>query len=252
MPRKKPVIELRKVKKIYTMGHVEVPALQGVDLKISRGDFIAIMGSSGSGKSTLLNMIGALDIPTSGKVLLDGIDIATLHESDLANIRGRKIGFVFQKFNLMQNFNAMENVSLAMIFQGVSGDERAKRARKLLEIVGLTHRLEHRPTEMSGGEQQRVAIARSLANDPDVVLADEPTGNLDSVTGEKIMKMKDGLTKTFIFSIIILLLSGFLWGMWTYYQAVYNDCVESQTKSGVPYHQATDTCLLRLEFHNED
>jgi len=192
---KKPIIELKDVWKIYIMGHkkdkskqIEVPALKGINLKIYPGEFVAIMGPSGSGKSTSMNMVGALDIPTKGKIFLDGHDIATLHESDLAQIRGKKIGFIFQQFNLIPTLTALENVMLPMVFQNVPEEERLITATKLLKLVDLDERKNHRPTELSGGQQQRVAIARSLANDPEVILADEPTGNLDSKTGTNVMK----------------------------------------------------------------
>jgi putative ABC transport system ATP-binding protein len=189
MENRNPIIELQDVWKIYRMGNVEVPALRGLSVKISPGEFVAIMGPSGSGKSTAMNMVGCLDLPTRGSVILDGRDISKLHESDLAQIRGRRIGFVFQTFNLMPGLTAIENVTLPMIFQSIPGYEREKKARKLLEQVGLGHRLNHRPNKMSGGEQQRVAMARALSNNPEVILADEPTGNLDSKTGIEVMKM---------------------------------------------------------------
>jgi len=187
--KKRPIIELRNVWKIYRMGEVEVPALRGLNLKIYPNEFLAIMGPSGSGKSTALNMIGCLDIPTKGEIYLDGENIATLTESDLATIRGKKIGFVFQQFNLMPSLNALENVMLPMIFQGYSYAEREERAEKLLKMVGLEDRAMHKPAEMSGGEQQRVAIARALANNPEVILADEPTGNLDTKVSHEIITM---------------------------------------------------------------
>jgi len=183
-------IELKDVWKIYKMGLVEVPALRGVDFTVHDGDFIAIMGPSGSGKSTAMAMIGALDIPTKGKVVIDGIDVSRLSENQLAKLRGKKIGFIFQTFNLIQSLSALENVVLPMVFQGyLTPEGRVKRAKMLLEIVGLEHRINHRPNELSGGEQQRVSIARALANDPELILADEPTGNLDSKTGKDIMKI---------------------------------------------------------------
>lgn len=181
------VIELQEVSKIYKMGDVDVPALQGVNISIKKGDFVAIMGPSGSGKSTSMNMIGSLDIPSVGKIYLDGQNIAQLSESELAVLRGRKIGFIFQQFNLINNLTAIDNVMLPMIFQNKSAADRLKKAKELLEIVGLGKRLYHYPTQLSGGEMQRVAIARALANDPEVILADEPTGNLDSKRGEEIM-----------------------------------------------------------------
>ncbi|MFH1126797.1 MAG: ABC transporter ATP-binding protein [archaeon] len=192
---KKIVIELKNVFKIYRMGDVEVPALNGVSAQIRAGEFVAIMGASGSGKSTALNMVGCLDIPSKGVVELDGIDITKLSESDLAQIRGKKIGFIFQTFNLINSISALENVELPMIFQGIPKERRVKRAKELLKLVELDHRLDHKPTEMSGGQQQRVAIARALANDPEVLLADEPTGNLDSKTGKEIMDLIERLNK---------------------------------------------------------
>ncbi|MFQ6009593.1 MAG: ATP-binding cassette domain-containing protein [Candidatus Aenigmatarchaeota archaeon] len=184
-----PIIRLDSVWKTYTMGRARVNALQGLSMTIFKNEFIAIMGPSGSGKSTLMHLVGALDVPTRGKVFLEGKDISALPENTLAKLRGKKIGFVFQQFNLMPNLTALDNVMLPMIFQGVKERERRQRARKLLASVGIAKRAKHRPTEMSGGEQQRVAIARSLANDPDIILADEPTGNIDSATGRQIMNL---------------------------------------------------------------
>jgi len=188
----KPLIELKDVWKTYQMGETVVHALKGLTLKVHQGDFVAIQGPSGSGKSTSMNLVGCLDIPTKGQVFLDGHDISKLHESDLAQIRGRKIGFVFQKFNLIGTMTAIENVMLPLVFQGMTPQERIERAQEMLERVGLGDRLHHRPNELSGGQQQRVAIARALATDPPVILADEPTGNLDSKTGKEIMEtLKD-------------------------------------------------------------
>ncbi|MEA2004514.1 MAG: ABC transporter ATP-binding protein [archaeon] len=189
MKKGKSIIELKNVKKIYRMGEVNVPALNGVSLEIKRGEFIAIKGPSGSGKSTLMNMVGCLDVPTEGKIFLDGKDISRMSESGLAQIRGRKIGFVFQKFNLLPTLTALENVTIPMMFQSVDEGERRGRGLELLDLVGLGKRAGHKPSELSGGQQQRVAIARSLANDPEVILADEPTGNLDTKTGMDIMVM---------------------------------------------------------------
>ena len=184
---KKTVIKLENVWKIYKMGDIEVNALQGLSLDAREGEFLAIMGPSGSGKSTAVNMIGCLDVPTKGRVILDGHDISKLTESELAQIRGRKIGFIFQQFNLIPTLTALENVALPIVFQSVEREKRIGKATELLKIVELGDRMEHKPTELSGGQQQRVAIARSLANNPEVILADEPTGNLDSNTGEMVM-----------------------------------------------------------------
>ena len=184
---RKSVIKLDNVWKTYKMGNVEVNALQGLDLDVKDGEFLAIMGPSGSGKSTAVNMIGCLDVPTKGKIILDNHDISKLNESELAQIRGRKIGFIFQQFNLIPTLTSLENVMLPMIFQGIDESERIIRATQLLELVDLGDRIYHRPTELSGGQQQRVAIARALANDPEVIIADEPTGNLDSKTGAIVL-----------------------------------------------------------------
>lgn len=192
---KKTIIKLENVWKVYRMGNVDVNALQGLNLDIKQGEFLAIMGPSGSGKSTAVNMIGCLDVPTKGRIWLDTHDISKLSESELAQIRGKKIGFIFQQFNLIPTLSAMENVMLPMIFQGVPESERIERATKLLEMVELGDRINHRPTELSGGEQQRVAIARALANNPEVVIADEPTGNLDSKTGENVLDFLHRLHK---------------------------------------------------------
>ncbi|MEM4245512.1 MAG: ABC transporter ATP-binding protein [Candidatus Nanoarchaeia archaeon] len=193
--RGKSIIELRDVWKIYKMDSVEVPALRGVDMDIRRGEFLVVLGPSGSGKSTLLNAIGCLDTPTRGTILLDGQDISKLDESHLAQIRGRKIGYVFQTFNLIPSLSALENVALPMTFQRVPREQRIKKAKELLEKVGLGHRVNFKPAQLSGGERQRVAIARALINDPEVILADEPTGNLDSKTGVEIMSIMEKLNK---------------------------------------------------------
>ena len=182
------IIELQNVKKIYQMDGVATHALRGVDLKIRKRDFLAIMGPSGSGKSTLLHMIGALDIPTSGKIILDGTDISTLHESNLARLRGEKIGFVFQFFNLHPTLTAFENIELPMMIIEKEKNVRRQKVKELLKSVGLEHRAKHLPSQLSGGEHQRVAIARALANDPEIILADEPTGNLDTKTEAEIME----------------------------------------------------------------
>jgi len=184
-----PIIKLENVWKIYQLGKVELVALRGISLEVSPGDFVTIMGASGSGKSTLLNMIGALDSPTKGKVFLKGKDISLMSEDQLAQLRGRTIGFVFQEFNLLPNLNVLENITLPMVFQGTSLEERKKKTEELALAVGLRERILHQPAELSGGECQRVAIARAFANDPELIIADEPTGNLDSVTGKKIMEV---------------------------------------------------------------
>jgi len=193
---KKPIIELVDVWKIYRINEIEVPALRGLSMRIYKGEFVAVMGPSGSGKSTLMNMIGCLDVPTRGRIFLDGRDISKLEENELAQIRGKKIGFVFQKFNLMPSLTALENVMLPMTFQDIPRFQREDTAMKLLKRVGLEKRIHHKPSELSGGEQQRVAIARALANDPEVILADEPTGNLDSRMGTEIMEMLKDLNKS--------------------------------------------------------
>jgi len=185
----KPIIKLENVWKTYRLGKVKLEALRGIDLEIAPGSFVSIMGPSGSGKSTLLNIIGCLDTPTEGKVFLKDQDIALLSEEGLAKIRGKTIGFVFQEFNLLPHLNALENVTLPMIFQKVSEEKRKERAKELLISVGLKERIIHLPAELSAGERQRVAMARAFANDPELVIADEPTGNLDSLTGKKIMEI---------------------------------------------------------------
>jgi putative ABC transport system ATP-binding protein len=182
-----PLIVLDHVYKIYRMGDVEIHALNGVSLEIQRGDFVAIMGASGSGKSTLMNILGCLDRPTRGHYLLDGQDVSKLSKDELADIRNRKIGFVFQGFNLLARTSALENVELPMLYLGVSATERQTRAREALELVGLGGRMNNMPNQLSGGQQQRVAIARALVNQPSIILADEPTGNLDSRTSVDVM-----------------------------------------------------------------
>lgn len=182
------IVELLNLEKTYMLGKVPVEALRGINLKVEKGDFLAILGPSGSGKSTLLNMIGALDKPTSGKILIEGVDTSTLNDNQLADIR-RSIGFVFQFFNLIPRLNACENVELAMAISGKGRKERRKRAEQLLASVGLNERMNHKPAELSGGEQQRVAIARALANDPKFLIMDEPTGNIDSKTSGEIIDL---------------------------------------------------------------
>jgi len=183
----KEIIRIEDAWKTYKLGEVDLTVLKGVTVGIREGSFVAIMGPSGSGKSTLLHIVGALDLPSKGKAFIDGKDISLMGEDELSQIRGQKIGFVFQQFNLIHNLTAIENVILPMVFQGVSDDERKKRAKELLTSLGLEHRLDHKPNEMSGGERQRIAIARALANNPDIIVADEPTGNLDSKTGKEVM-----------------------------------------------------------------
>ena len=195
MTKGKTIIELKGVWKTYWMGDNAVHALRGVDLEVHKGEFLAIMGPSGSGKSTCMNMVGALDIPTKGKVYLEGKDISKMSESKLAQIRGRTIGFIFQQFNLINTLTAAENVTLPLLFQGVPNEERMKRAKEVLTMVDLADRMDHRPNELSGGQQQRVAIARALATQPDIILADEPTGNLDSKTGSTVMDFLKKLHK---------------------------------------------------------
>lgn len=183
----KPIISLRKVSKTYRMGEVNVSALKGVSLDVEKGEFLAISGPSGSGKSTVMNLVGCLDLASEGEIFLDGKNIETLRESNLAQIRGQKIGFVFQQFNLLPTLTALENVMLPLEFQDADSSQSRKKAMELLRLVDLADRANHLPTQMSGGEMQRVAIARALAVDPEIILADEPTGNLDSRTGQFII-----------------------------------------------------------------
>ena len=187
------LIELKDVAKYYYMGDSVVKALDGVNIIIEKGDFVAIMGPSGSGKSTGMNLTGSLDLATKGDIFLDGINIEQLSESELAQIRGQKIGFIFQSFNLIPNLTALENVMLPMMFQGIDKEERIEKAKKVLDKVGLGDRMDHYPNQLSGGQQQRVAIARALANDPEIILADEPTGNLDTKTGEIVIEFLEKL-----------------------------------------------------------
>ncbi len=183
------IVRTRDLKKIYIMGEIEVPALRDVDLDVRRGEYLSIMGPSGSGKSTLFNMIGGLDKPTAGRCFIEEVDMAQLDAFELAWLRCRKIGYIFQTFNLIPVMTAMENITLPMIFAGMGTDEMMDRGRELLDMVGLGDRLDHKPYELSGGQQQRVAVARALANSPAIVLADEPTGNLDLHTGKEIIDL---------------------------------------------------------------
>ncbi len=183
------IVRTRGVKRVYQMGKLSLEALKGIDMEVQRGEYISIMGPSGSGKSTLFNMIGALDKPTEGKVYIDEVDVAQLDAYELAWLRCRKIGYIFQTFNLIPVMTALENVTLPMIFAGLATDEAIEKGVDLLTLVGLGERVQHKPLELSGGQQQRVAVARALANDPAIVLADEPTGNLDRKTGREIIEL---------------------------------------------------------------
>ncbi len=186
---KKIVLELNNVWKVYQLGDVEVPALKGISFKVKEGEFVALTGASGSGKSTALNMIGALDVPSKGTVRLDGTDITKLPESALARIRGRKIGFIFQTFNLYPTLNVYENIALPMRIHEFDGEKIKEKVRDLAELIGLGHRLKHKPSQLSGGERQRVAVARALSSEPSMILADEPTGNLDTKTSLEILAL---------------------------------------------------------------
>lgn len=188
-----PMVEVSNVRKSYLLGSMEVPVLSGINLKIERGEFLAIMGPSGSGKSTLMNLIGCLDKPTEGQVIIRGKDLRRMSDEELARMRGLEIGFVFQTFNLVSRLTALENVLLPTFANSRPGIDPRKRAKELLEIMGLHNRMHHRPGELSGGQSQRVSIARALINDPAILLADEPTGNLDSKTGDEILRIFMGL-----------------------------------------------------------
>jgi putative ABC transport system ATP-binding protein len=189
------IVRVSKVTKAFKLGKIEVEALKGVDLEVAAGKYISIMGPSGSGKSTLFNMIGGLDKPSTGKVYIDEVDIAQLDAYELAWLRCRKIGYIFQTFNIIQVMTALENVTLPMVFAGMGNDAAIEKGMQLLSLVGLGDRFNHKPFELSGGQQQRVAIARSLANDPAIILADEPTGNLDLTTGEEIIALLKRLSE---------------------------------------------------------
>lgn len=183
------LIHIENMKKIYNPGENEVRALDGIDLDIEKGDLVAIVGHSGSGKSTLMNMLGCLDTPTSGKYVLDGQDVASMTDNQLADVRNKEIGFIFQGFNLISNLDAVENVELPLVYRGVSKNERKQLAMEALKSVGLEDRMKHKPNEMSGGQQQRVAVARAVAVKPPIILADEPTGNLDTKSTQEIMEI---------------------------------------------------------------
>jgi putative ABC transport system ATP-binding protein len=189
------VVRVTNVTKTFKLGKIDVKALKGINLTISKGDYISIMGPSGSGKSTLFNMIGGLDKPSSGKVFIDEVDIAQLDAYELAWLRCRKIGYIFQTFNIIQVMTALENVTLPMVFAGLNNDAAVEKGMQLLDLVGLSDRFSHKPFELSGGQQQRVAVARALANDPAIILADEPTGNLDLTTGEEIIALLKRLSQ---------------------------------------------------------
>ncbi len=197
------IVEALNLKKVYMLGKVPVEALKGVNLKVEDGEFLSVLGPSGSGKSTLLNLIGALDKPTDGKIFIEGVDVSTLNDGQLADLR-RRIGFVFQFFNLIPRFTARQNVELPLAIAGLGKEERRRRAEELLKIVGLTDRMNHKPAELSGGEQQRVAIARALANNPRFLLMDEPTGNIDSKNAMEIIRLIKGLNKELGVTIIMV------------------------------------------------
>lgn len=197
------MVVLENVTKIYKMGSEEIKALDDLSLEIRDGEILVVMGPSGSGKSTFLHLVGCLDKPTSGKILIDGKDISNLRERELARIRNRTIGFVFQQFNLLPRLTALENVELPMIYAGIPKRKRVERAKKLLEMVGLSDRMKHRPSQLSGGQQQRVAIARALANDPKIILADEPTGNLDTKSGEVVINILRDLNRKGLTIVIV-------------------------------------------------
>ncbi len=192
-PQNNPVIELKDIQRHFKMGNETVKALRGINLNIDRGEYVALMGPSGSGKSTLMNIIGALDTPTSGKYRLNGQEVEKLSDNELAKIRNKEIGFVFQTFNLLPRTTALDNVALPLVYAGKSKAQRTERAKEVLKTVGLADRMTHKPNELSGGQRQRVAVARALVNNPSIILADEPTGNLDSKTSEEIMELFNDL-----------------------------------------------------------
>jgi len=185
----KPLIQITKIKRDFVLGNEIVYVLKGIDLEINKGEYVALMGPSGSGKSTLMNLLGCLDTPTSGSYILNGKDVSKMHDDELAEIRNKEIGFVFQTFNLLPRTTALDNVALPMVYAGYSKADRMIRAEEVLKQVGLSDRMDHQPNQLSGGQRQRVAVARALVNKPSIILADEPTGNLDSKTSEEIMKL---------------------------------------------------------------
>ena len=191
MEKVKEIIRLEDICRIYRVGSQEVRALDGVSLSVSRNEYVAIMGPSGSGKSTLMNILGCLDSPDSGRYILNGTDVSEMEDGEMADVRNREIGFVFQSFNLLPRYNALENVALPMVYAGVPAGERREKAAQALRSVGLEDRMDHRPNELSGGQRQRVALARALINSPSIILADEPTGNLDTHTSVEIMRLFD-------------------------------------------------------------
>jgi len=201
---KTPAVQTVNLTKVYRVGHTDYPALKGVNIKVQRGEFVAIMGPSGSGKSTLLNLIGALDRQTSGKVLIDGIDLRKLSEDRLAVLRNRKLGFVYQSFNLIQRLSSIENVEMPLITRGTPENVRRSKSMKMLSAVGLVGKANKRPTELSGGEQQRVAIARALVTQPTLIIADEPTGNLDSKTTQEVVDQFIGVNRQFGTTILVV------------------------------------------------
>ncbi len=191
MEKASEIIRLEDIRRIYRVGNQEVRALDGVSLSVFRNEYVAIMGPSGSGKSTLMNILGCLDSPDSGRYVLNGVDVSEMDDGELADVRNREIGFVFQSFNLLPRYNALENVALPMVYAGVPAGERREKAAQALRSVGLEDRMDHRPNELSGGQRQRVALARALINNPSIILADEPTGNLDTHTSVEIMRLFD-------------------------------------------------------------